>query len=303
MIIGPTAVGKTAVAIELANRFNGEIISADSRQLYRQMDIGTAKPTLLEQARAVHHLIDVAEPDETWSLARYLREAYQTIDQIHAQKKIPFLAGGTGQYIRAIVEGWQIPAQKADFSLRDAITHWAEEIGAEALYERLVRIDPVAAEKIDFRNLRRTVRAFEVIFKTGYRFSDLRLRKECRYDPILIGLQLPRELLYRRIDQRVDMMIEQGLVEEVRGLLEAGFPPELPTMSAIGYAEIIRYLQGEFGLNEAITLIKRNTRVYVRRQANWFKPDDQKIMWFDISEDSLDKMEDCIRGHLKNVGI
>lgn len=297
IIVGPTAAGKTAVSITLAERLNGEIVSADSRQLYRQMDIGTAKPTLTDQIRVPHHLIDVADPDETWSLAIYLQKAYHIIDQIHKKGKLPFLVGGTGQYVRSIVEGWQIPPQRADFSLRQAITEWSDEIGAEALHKRLAVIDPGAAAKIDYQNLRRTVRAIEVIFKTGERFSDLRQKQECRYDPVFIGLHLPRELLYSRIDNRVEMMLEQGLVDEVKGLLETGYADNLPTMSAIGYAEIIRYLQGEISLDEAVTLIKRNTRIYVRRQTNWFKPDDDRITWFDasLSSNLADKMESWIR--------
>lgn len=297
IIVGPTGVGKTDVAITLAERFDGEIVSADSRQLYRKMDIGTAKPTLVEQKRVPHYMIDVAEPDETWSLAIYRREAYRVIDQIHSKNKMPFLVGGTGQYIRSIVEGWQIPPQSADFALRDEITHWASEIGAKGLHERLARLDPIAAHRIDYRNIRRTVRAIEVIFKTGERFSVLRQKHECRYKPLIMGLTLKRDVLYSRIDKRVDLMIKNGLVGEVESLLNAGYNADLPTMSAIGYAEIIRFLQGEISLEEAILLIKRNTRIYVRRQANWFKPDDENIAWFDASERLAEKMENWLRSH------
>lgn len=295
IILGPTAVGKTALSIELAQRFEGEIVSADSRLLYRGMDIGTAKPTLEEMAAVPHHLIDVAEPDEVWSLGIYLREAYQVIDRIHMLDHLPFLVGGTGQYIRAVVEGWRIPPQGPDFDLRDAITHWADEISPRGLYERLASLDPVAASKIDHRNLRRTVRALEVIFKTGERFSDQRLKQTCRYEPLVLGIERPREDLYARIDQRIEQMLAQGLIDEVRGLLDAGFSPDLPTMSAIGYGEMIQYLQGEISLDDAIALIKRNTRIFVRRQANWFKPDDGRIAWFAASDDVVNDMEAMIR--------
>jgi len=300
IIVGPTGVGKTALSIKLAQRLGGEIVSADSRLLYRGMDIGTAKPTSSEQQAVPHHLIDVADPDEVWSLGIYQREAYRVIDEIHARGRLPFLVGGTGQYIRSIVEGWRIPSQEPDFDLREAITLWADEIGSQGLYERLERIDPAAANKIDYRNLRRTVRALEVIFKTGERFSEQRRKQTCRYDPLILGLNRPREALYSRVDQRIEQMLRQGLVAEVQGLLDVGYSPDLPTLSAIGYAEIIRYLQGEISLEEAVTLIKRNTRIFVRRQANWFKPDDERIHWFDASSDVVNDMEKTIRRHFND---
>lgn len=302
IILGPTAVGKTALSIELAQRFEGEIVSADSRLLYRGMDIGTAKPTLEEMAAIPHHLINVAEPDEVWSLGIYLREAYQVIDRVHRRDHLPFIVGGSGQYIRAVMEGWRIPPQGPDFDLRDALTHWADEISPQGLYERLASLDPVAASKIDHRNLRRTVRALEVIFKTGERFSEQRLKQTCRYEPLVLGIERPREDLYARIDQRIEQMLEQGLIDEVRGLLDAGFSPDLPTMSAIGYGEVIQYLQGEINLDDAIALIKRNTRIFVRRQANWFKPDDERIAWFAASDDVVNDMEAMIRRKFYDAG-
>ncbi len=299
VIVGPTAVGKTAASIQLAKRLDGEIVSADSRLLYRGMDIGTAKPTKEEMENVPHHLIDVADPDENWSLAIYQREAYKIIDDIHERGKLPFLAGGTGQYIRSIIEGWLIPPQRPDYDLRHTLNQWAQKIGAEALYERLERIDPEAAEKIDHRNLRRTVRALEVIFKTGERFSDLRRRQVCPYQPIILDINRPREELYERVDHRIEQMLDEGLVDEVKRLLAAGYSPDLPTMSAIGYGEVIQVINGNMTLDEAITLIKRNTRTYIRRQANWFKPDDPRITWFTASEYLVDKMENNIRKCLK----
>jgi tRNA dimethylallyltransferase len=306
IILGPTAVGKTAISIDLAQRFSGEIISADSRLLYRGMDIGTAKPTAAEMNIIPHHLIDVADPNEVWSLGVYQREAYLAIDHIHLRGNLPFLVGGTGQYIRSVIEGWRIPPQSPDYDLRDAITQWAEIIGPEGLYKRLERLDPVAASMIDYRNLRRTVRALEVIFKTGERFSDLRQKQTCRYTPLTLGINRPREILYQRVDLRIEQMLEVGLVQEVQGLLEVGYSPELPTMSAIGYSEIIQYLQGEISLDEAVALIKRNTRIFVRRQANWFKPDDDRIKWFTISADDdegdvFGEMEAYLRRKLNDV--
>ena len=298
VIVGPTAVGKTAASIALAKRFGGEIVSSDSRLLYRGMDIGTAKPTMAERGDIPHHLVDVAEPDENWSLALYQREAYRVIDDILARDKLPFLVGGTGQYVRSIIEGWQIPPQKPDYDLRDALNRWADEIGAEALYERLKAIDADAAANIDYRNIRRVVRALEVIFKTGERFSDLRRKQQCPYRPIILGIERPREVLYERIDQRIEIMLAQGWVDEVKALLAKGYPPEMPTFSAIGYGEIIQYLQGGITYDEAVMLMKRNTRTFVRRQANWFKPDDPRITWFPADGALMPQMESEIRSRL-----
>ena len=300
VIVGPTAVGKTSVSIELAKRLKGEIVSADSRLLYRGMDIGTAKPTDSEMSGIPHYLIDVADPDERWNLAIYQREAYKIIDEIIGKGKLPFLVGGTGQYIRSIIEGWNIPPQRPNYKLRDALNDWAKRIGKEGLYDRLKLIDPIAAEKIDYRNLRRTVRALEVIFLTGERFSDLRDKQACPYDPIIIGIERSRDELYQRVDQRIEQMLEDGLVDEVRNLLENGFSDKLSTMSAIGYGEIIKYLHGEITYEEAVTLIKRNTRTFVRRQANWFKPDDPRIKWFQASPQMIDRMELWIRSQLND---
>lgn len=298
VILGPTAVGKTSAAISLAKRLDGEIISADSRQLYRMMDIGTAKPTREELEAVPHHLVDVADPDETWSLAIYQQEAYRAIDDILRRGRLPLLVGGTGQYVRAIIEGWNIPPQQPDYELREALNQWSQRIGAEGLYERLQIIDPAAAENIDYRNLRRTVRALEVIFKTGERFSELRDRQECLYHAIILGIARPREELYKRVDQRVDQMLADGLVDEVRALLKAGYSSDLPNLSAIGYDEIIRHLQGEISHKEAVALIKRNTRIFIRRQANWFKPDDPRITWVEASDRLVDQMEEVIRRQL-----
>lgn len=301
IILGPTAVGKTSISIELAKRLNGEIVSADSRLLYKGMDIGTAKPSVDEMQNVPHHLIDVADPDDVWSLALFQQNAYEVIDAIHDRDRLPLLVGGTGQYLRAIIEGWHIPKQKPDYDLRQALTQWGETIGSQGLHERLERLDPDAANIIDYRNIRRTVRALEVIFKTGTRFSDLRRKQECRYEPLIIGINRPRDVLFNRIDQRIEEMLDQGLIEEVQGLLDAGYSPELPTMTAIGYAEMIRYIQKEITYEEAVALIKRNTRVFVRRQANWFKPDDPRINWFRAAESIVDIIETFIRRWLVDL--
>jgi len=295
VILGPTAVGKTEIAIQIAERLGGEIVSADSRLFYRGMDIGTAKPTLVERSRVPHHLIDVAEPDETWSLALFQQKARQAIADIHARGKLPLLVGGTGQYIRAVVRGWEVPRVEPNPRLRAALDGWAAEISGEGLHRRLARLDPQAAAGIDPSNLRRTVRALEVILSSGRRFSEQRQSGPSPYRYLLLGLTRPRPELYERVDARIQMMIAAGLVEEVKGLLERGYPSDMPTISAIGYREIVAYLQGRISLEEAVRQMQRATRIFVRRQANWFKPDDPEIHWFRVGEDTLERMESAIR--------
>ncbi|MBN2257438.1 MAG: tRNA (adenosine(37)-N6)-dimethylallyltransferase MiaA [Anaerolineaceae bacterium] len=294
VILGPTAVGKTKLAVETARALNGEIISADSRLFYRGMDIGTAKPTLTERQGIPHHLIDVVDPDETLSLAVFQREVAGLCDQIHARGRLPMLVGGTGQYVMAVVEGWQTPRVSQSPELRAALQTWADEIGGDALLARLAGIDPSAAANIDPRNIRRTIRALEVIFVTGRRFSDQRRKSEPSDDMVLIGLTRPRAELFTRIDQRIEQMIADGLVDEVKGLLARGYGAHLPSMSAIGYHEIGQYVTGQVGLDEAIILMKRRTRQFVRRQANWFKAADPRIQWFTVNDCTADELIDYI---------
>ncbi len=301
VIVGPTAVGKTELSIQLAERLGGEIVSADSRLFYRGMDIGTAKPTLQERRWVPHHLIDVAEPDETWSLALFQRQAYLAIQSIQDRNRLPFLVGGTGQFIHSITEGWSIPPSQPDTHLRNALTDWAASVGTHALHAKLALLDPQAAQSIDPSNVRRTIRAMEVILSTGRRFSDQKRKGEIRYNSLLIGLSCPREQLYQRIDRRITNMLASGFVEEVQQLLARGFSPQLPTLSAIGYGEIISYLQGKISLDEAVTLMKRRTRVFVRRQSNWFKENDPNIHWFPSGEEALPELEMFIRQWLKQI--
>ena len=291
VIMGPTAVGKTELSIQLAEKINGEIVSADSRLFYRGMDIGTAKPSKSDRQRIPHHLIDIAEPDEIWSLGRFKREAIKIIADIHRRDKIPLLVGGTGQYIRAITEGWVVPELEADFRLRSALKKWTEEIGVEGLHTRLESIDPSAAAKIAPNNVRRTIRALEVIFHTGKRFSALREREPVPYHVIQVGLMRSRQELFRLIDARVDEMIVSGFEEEVRKLLEMGYLPSLPSMSAIGYGQMVSYINEEISLEEAVELIKRLTRHFVRKQANWFREDDPNIQWFNMTSGVIEKIE------------
>jgi tRNA dimethylallyltransferase len=295
VILGPTAVGKTAISIQLATRLDGEIISADSRLFYRGMDIGTAKPTLEEQARVPHHLIDVTEPDRIWGLADFQRAARQAIHAIHARGRLPFLVGGTGQYVRAVTEAWQIPQAMPDDNLRRALEDWAASVGSDGLHARLAVVDPQAAAQIDYRNLRRTVRALEVVFTTGKRFSEQRQKGDSPYQLFLLGLTRSRDDLYARIDARIESMFDRGLIEEAQALLVQGFDPGLPPFSAIGYAEAIACVEGRMTIEQAKMSMKRRTRQFVRRQANWFKPEDPQIHWFSAGLTGLDEIVTEIR--------
>ena len=287
-IIGPTAVGKTELSLQLAERFNGEIISSDSRLFYRGMNIGTAKPSAEEMARGPHHLIDVAAPDEVWSLVKFQREAERIISDISARGKLPFLVGGTGQYFQAVTEGWSPPVVKPDSGLRNVLEKLEEERGKEWLHAKLALLDSVAAEKIDYRNVRRVIRALEVILTMGKKFSNQRKKRgESIYNLLTIGLNRPRPELYERVDLRIEKMFEAGLLDEVQNLLDAGYAPDLPSMSALGYKECVAVLNGEMSLDEAKMLMKRVTRKFVRKQANWFKDDDRRIKWFDAREANI----------------
>lgn len=294
-VVGPTAVGKTALAVELAERFDGEIVSADSRQFYRGMDIGTAKPTREELARVRHHLIDVSEPHQTWSLAAFKKEAQTVMDDIHNRGKLPFLVGGTGQYIYGLLEDWQIPGQEPDPRLREVLEAWARSIGPHEFHRKLAVVDPAAAKAIQPQNMRRTVRAFEVIMLSGKKFSEQRSLGVSRYSVVKIGLIRPRPALYTRVDARIQAMLDEGLVDEVRQLRSQGYSNNLPPLSAIGYREIGAYLDGQMTLDEAVVLIKRHTRDYIRRQSNWFKENDSTIHWIQAGENAVNQAAAVIK--------
>ena len=298
LIVGPTAVGKTEIAIQLAERLKGEIVSADSRLFYRGMDIGTAKPTRAELTRVPHHLIDIANPDEILSLAVFQQKAREAIADIHTRRKIPLLVGGTGQYIRAVTEGWNPPEVRPDERLRQELEKMKDARGLEWLHDKLKSLDPVAAEKIDARNYRRTIRALEVILATGRRFSEQRGQSESTYQLITIGLTRPRAELYERVDQRIEAMFANGFLDEVKGLLAQGYSPTLPTLSAIGYRECIQVVHGELSVEQAKVEIRRATRVFVRRQANWFKESDPDIKWFKVTDGVVEELEAHIRKFL-----
>ena len=243
------------------------------------MDIGTAKPTRLERQVVPHHLIDVANPDEYWSLAVYQKAAELAIESIHKKGKLPFLVGGTGQYIHALLYGWTPPKVEPDQDFRKKMEDLRKEKGQSWIFDSLKKLDPEAAGKIDPRNVRRVIRALEVIHATGNKFSEQQGQTNSVYHKCTIGLFLPRERLYEIIDKRIEKMFLDGLVDEVSGLLENGTSSDLPSMSAIGYKECIEFLKGKISIEEAKKLIKRRTRVFVRRQANWFKAEDHDIFW------------------------
>lgn len=297
-IVGPTAVGKSALAIGLCERFEGEIVSADSRQVYRGLDIGTAKATPQEQSRVPHHLLDLVTPDEQLSLAEYQERAYQAIAEIHSRGRLPFLVGGTGQYVRAVVEGWSIPRVPPQPDLRQEMRHEVRERGPQALHARLAEVDPVAAARIDPRNVRRVIRALEVYEITGQPISEVQKKHPPSYRILQLGLTMERRALYEQADRRIEHMIEGGLVEEVRRLLAQGYGPQLPAMSGIGYAELAQYLQGEIGLEEAVRRMKASTRRFIRHQYNWFRLDDPRTQWIDQGPEAVDQAAAIIQGWL-----
>jgi tRNA dimethylallyltransferase len=299
VILGPTAVGKTATAIRLCQDCRGEVISADSRQIYRGMDIGTAKPTPQERAAAPHHLIDVIEPDQTLGLAEYQAMAHAAIAQVPARGHVPFLVGGTGQWIRAVVQGWGVPHVPPDPQLRAGLQTEADRMGAPRLHARLARLDPAAAARIDYRNVRRVIRALEVYLKTGQPVSQLRRAQPPPYRVLQIGLTLSRQLLYARVDARVERMLTDGLLEEVRALVDRGYGVELPAMSGLGYRQLAQHLAGLVSLEEAVERIKRETHRYVRQQYTWFRLDDPAICWFDIGRVNYSEIHQVVAKFLE----
>jgi len=281
-IVGPTGVGKSRLALHLARTFNGEIVSADSRQVYRYMDIGTAKPTGQELSLVPHHLINIVKPDEDFSLAQYQRLACRAIDDIQQRNKLALLVGGSGLYVWSILEGWGIPQVPPDSEFRHSLEDKVAEVGKDGLYQELIKVDPIAAQRIDRRNVRRVIRALEVHRGTETPSSRHQHKEAPPFNPLIIGLTAGRAELYRRIDLRVDEMIEQGLVTEVEKLVNMGYDFNLPAMSGIGYKQIGMFLKGELTLAAAIQQIKFETHRFVRHQYAWFRLKDDRILWFDI---------------------
>ena len=284
-IVGPTATGKTRLALSLAQSLNGEIVSADSHQIYRFMDIGTAKPSFEERTLIPHHLLDIVTPDEPFSLALYQQLAYEVIEDIHRRGRFPFLVGGSGLYTWSVIEGWKIPQVPPDHQFRFELERRALVEGNLALYQELEVLDPAAAAKINPRNVRRVIRALEVCRATGIPFSQLQQKSSPSFPVIIIGLTTNRESLYQRIDSRVDNMIASGLVQEVQALMDRGYGLELSAMSSIGYKQIGEHLQGKLTLSKAVERIKFETHRLARHQYAWFRLADPRIDWFDITYD------------------
>ena len=283
-IVGPTGVGKSRLALVLAQAFNGEIVSADSRQVCRYMDIATAKPDRQELACIRHHLVDIINPSDDFGLAQYQGLAHRAISDIGQRHKLALLVGGSGLYVWSVLEGWGIPRVPPDPELRHSLEARAAKVGKDELYRELEQVDPAAASRIDRRNLRRVIRALEVYRGTQAPSPRQQSGKAPPYDSLIIGLTADRAELYRRIDSRVDAMIERGLVEEVKSLVARGYGLDLPAMSGIGYRQIGMFLEGALTLEAAVQQIKFESHRFVRRQYNWFKLKDDRIRWFDIQE-------------------
>ena len=290
-IVGPTAAGKTALTLSLADSLGGEIVSADSMQVYKGMDIGTAKPTLAERARVVHHLLDVRDPGEAFSAADYQHLARAAVEDIVKRGKFPIFSGGTGMYIRAAIDDYNFVAISNDWRVRDELRREARETGLSQLYARLAYIDPPVASRVHTNDARRIIRALEVFQITGRPLSFWEAQKDARqavYDAVFIGLDRPRAELYARIDQRVEAMVATGLVDEVRDLLGRGM--SFVAHQALGYKEVIPFLEGRCSLEETKEMLKRETRRYAKRQLTWFRA-DARVQWIDARDEQQAQAE------------
>jgi len=300
VILGPTCSGKTSLSLLLAKSLNSEVISADSRQIYKVLSIGTAKPTELELKIAKHHFVDLLNPDEDYNVSRFEIEALKIIDEIHKLNKIPIVVGGSGLYIKAIVEGlWN--DVDTDSAFRQKLMEEKEEFGNQFLYDKLVKVDSKSAETMLPQNYKRVIRALEVFHLTGKSLVDFHQEHKRKSDYVFyqFGLDWKREVLYNNIDKRVDEMIQDGLVDEVKSILEMGYSPELNSLNTVGYKEIISYLNGEYDIERAIELIKRNTRRFAKRQLTWFRK-DENIKWFAINDkNEIPLIADAIIGNFR----
>lgn len=305
MIGGPTACGKTAMSIELAKRINGEVISGDSMQVYRFMDIGTAKVTEEEKQGIPHYLVDELNPDEEYNVMIFQQKAKGFLNEIWAKGKIPIVVGGTGFYMNALLYDTDFMETENDTSFREACYAQAQSEGADALFAKLKEVDPEYAQIIHGNNVKRVARALEYHFLTGKKFSEHNAEqkeKESPYQAAVIILTMEREKLYQRIDQRVDLMMEQGLLAEVEGLLEKGYSPNLVSMQGLGYKEFIPYFQGECTLQEAVEQLKKGTRHFAKRQLTWFRRQIDGL-WVDLSKADMNLAMTDIMDYLKEKSI
>ena len=305
IIAGPTACGKTATSIELAKKINGEIISADSMQVYKYMDIGTAKATKQEMQDIPHYLIDEFYPDEEFNVMIFQKKAKDYIDQIYKKGKIPILVGGTGFYINALVFDNNFVEEESDSNLRNELYELAEKNGVEYLHNMLKEFHPESAEKIHYNNVKRVARAIEFYKKTGKPISEHNKEaksKSSPYKTAFIVLDMDRQKLYERINKRVDVMIEDGLVDEVKMLLEKGYKKELVSMQGLGYKEIVAYINGETSLEEAIEKLKQSTRHFAKRQLTWFRGQTDGL-WIDISDGDVDNAVNKIIDYMEKIDL
>ncbi len=287
-IIGPTAVGKSKLAIELAKKLNGEIISADSMQVYIGMDIGTAKPSKEELEEVPHHLINIIAPDKPWSVSDFVNNGKSLIDDIAGRGKLPIVVGGTGMYLNALIEGYSFPEIKKDSIVRNRLEGEAVQYGSVHLYEKLKKIDPEAAKGIHENDAKRIIRALEVYELTGKPMSQLRSKDEesLTFTPVIVGLDLDRPQLYKKIEARVDDMLAKGLIDEVKELIKEGYDPKLTSMQAIGYKEVAEHLHGKYDHDELVNILKQNTRNFAKRQMTWFRR-FRNVHWFDVDKLSV----------------
>ena len=301
-VVGPTAVGKTTLAVELAQHFGGEIINADSRQVYRGMTIGTAKPTEAEQSAAPHHLVDILDPSEPFGLSLFLSHANDAIRDIRSRQHLPIACGGTGQYVWALAEGQRLPAVPPDPQFRADLEAEAEQSGGDRLHQRLAAIDPARAAALDPRNVRRVIRALEIYHLTGRLPSEMQPTATVEStNALVIGLTMTRDALYRRIDDRVDRMVAEGFLEEVETLLAAGHNLQDGPLNSPGYRELGQYLEGPLSLEEAIERTKTQTHRLARRQYSWFKLADPRIHWLDAEDATLpERAAQAVSGYLNS---
>jgi len=299
VITGPTCSGKSYLGLKFAQLINGEIISADSRQIYKRLNIGTAKPTSEELQKVKHHFIDILNPDEDYDANKFSIDAENVIDDIHKRKKTAIVTGGSGLYVKALIDGIVDSADK-DENLRIELLAKKEKYGNEFLYNELLKVDPISAEKMLPQNWKRVIRALEVFNLTGkpIHHHHSSQNKNSKFSFYQIGLNWEREVLYTRIEERIDKMIEDGLVDEVMGILNDCYNKKLNSLNTVGYKEIISYLDKEITLSRAIELIKRNTRRYAKRQLTWFRA-DERIKWFDVS--SQDYIDDLSLQLINNI--
>lgn len=302
VVAGPTASGKTGLAIDIAKKYDGEIVNADSMQIYKYMDIGTAKPTMTERSEIVHHLVDFVDPKEEFSVADYTHLAHKKIDDIIKRGKMAVVCGGTGLYISSLIDDVTFGEVKTDYALRDELEKTAKEQGVEVLMQMLKEFDEESAKTIHPNNLRRVIRAIEFYKLTGMPISqhkEMTKRCESRYTPLIMIIDHDREKLYERINLRVDMMIEEGLIDEVENLLDMGYTKDMNSMKGIGYKEIIEYLEGECTLSEAIEAVKQGSRRYAKRQLTWFRR-DERVNYIDAQSDVKESAYKLIEEWMKN---